>query len=197
MNIKSTLESILFISNKPLSVGELAKLVGSDKSEVITKLDELAGEYNQAGRGVNLIKNKDQVQLVTAGENHKIVEEFIKSELTGEMTRPQLETLTIIAYRGPITKEELEQIRGVNCSLILRNLMIRGLIEQSEDKKAMKNYYQVTLDFIKFLGIHQTSELPDFERLSTNSILEKIMTQSESSVSSSQQLPVTPKKLDL
>jgi len=76
--------------------------------------------------------------MTTAKESSEIVEKFLKEELTGEMTRPQLETLTIIAYRGPMTKMEIEQIRGVNCSLILRNLLMRGLVEAKLDKKFVR-----------------------------------------------------------
>lgn len=175
MNLKSQIESLLFISNKPLTIKKLAELCGRSKLEVETVIEALKQEYNNNDKGIKIIDHSGYVQMVTARESAKIVEEFLKEELTGEMTRPQLETLTIIAYRGPMTKIDLEQIRGVNCSLILRNLMIRGLVEAYLDKKLMTTVYQVTTDFVRFLGLTSTQELPDYERLSSHEIIESIL----------------------
>lgn len=175
MNIKSQIESLLFISNKPLSVKKLAELCGRTKTEVETVIEALRQEYNNNDKGIKIINHSDRIQMVTTQESSVIVEKFLKEELTGEMTRPQLETLTIIAYRGPITKIELEQIRGVNCSLILRNLMIRGLVEAYLDKKLMTTVYQITPDFLRFLGLTSVQELPDYEKLSSHEVIESIL----------------------
>jgi segregation and condensation protein B len=86
-----------------------------------------------------------------------------------------LETLTIIAYRGPVTRAELEQIRGVNCSIILRNLAMRGLITTASDKQTMQVTYSITFDFLKFLGLQQQSELPDYEKLNSSQALEQLL----------------------
>ena len=104
-----------------------------------------------------------------------MVKKFIKSEISDELTKPALETLTIIAYRGPISKAELEIIRGVNCSLILRNLLMRGLIEAGEDRKKMVVLYNITFEFLKYLGLNQLSDLPDFEKLNRNNNLDKLL----------------------
>ena len=103
--------------------------------------------------------------MATAPECAGVVEEYVRKEETGELTRPQLESLTVIAYRGPISKPELDQIRGVNSALILRNLMIRGLVSEEEDKKTGVMSYGITMDFLRFLGLGEVSELPDYERL--------------------------------
>lgn len=174
-SLKSKLESLLFITNHPLSDKKLAELTKGEVQAVKDELKILMTEYNQAGRGVNINKIGDKYQIVTAGDNRSLIQEFIKDETTGELTRPQLETLTIIAYRGPIGKLQLEQIRGVNCSLILRNLMIRGLIEARDDKQKGDIYYQVTFDFLKFLGVNQVEELPDYEKLHSSEILDRLL----------------------
>jgi segregation and condensation protein B len=97
----------------------------------------------------------------------------VKDETTGELTRPQLETLTVIAYRGPVSKAELEQIRGVNCTMILRNLMMRGLInEQTENGVAQ---YAVAMEFMSFLGAASAAELPDYEMLRRDKRIEDIL----------------------
>ncbi|MFA6410523.1 MAG: SMC-Scp complex subunit ScpB [Candidatus Buchananbacteria bacterium] len=174
-NLKSKIESLLFITNQPLSVKRLISLTNSEKDKVQVAIDELITDYNQAEKGIAIQKIGDQIQMVTAADNTKLVKDFIKEETTGELTKASLETLTIIAYRGPVSRAELEQIRGVNCVVILRNLLMRGLIESKEDKKKMQTTYNITFDFLKFLGLNQQSELPDFEKLNSNESLEKIL----------------------
>ncbi len=173
--IKNQIESILFISNKALTIKQLADLVGRQKAEVEIVLESLKEEYNKDNKGIKIIEHNGKVQMATDTASSEIIEKFLKQELTGEMTRPQLETLTIIAYRGPVTKMELEQIRGVNCSLILRNLLMRGLIESKLDKKIQTTIYNVTLDFVRFLGLTEISQLPDYEKLSTHETIESLL----------------------
>ena len=177
MNLKSQLESLLFVSSKPLSVVEMSDLTGTNFEEVEAALASLATEYKDQNRGFILIKNNKEYQLTTAPENTSLISRFLKDETSGELSQPSLETLTIIAYRGPITKLELERIRGVNCSLILRNLLIRGLIEEKNDKTKSENFYSVTLEFIKFLGISSVSDLPDYEKLHRSESLSEVISQ--------------------
>lgn len=175
MSLKSKIESILFISIRPLSSAKIAELVGGEKEEVKKELDNLFAEYNQKDKGMNLQKIGSNYQMVSNAENGKLISEFLKEEVTGELTPASLETLTVVAYRGPITKTELEMIRGVNCSIILRNLMIRGLIEEIEDKKNMVQKYQITFDFLKHLGISEPAQLPDYDKLNSQEALEKLL----------------------
>ena len=81
------------------------------------------------------------------------------------VSRPSLEALAVLAYRGPLTRPELEQIRGVQSSMILRNLMIRGLVEMKEDLRLGQPVYRVTVDFLKHIGADRVESLPDFEKL--------------------------------
>ena len=90
-----------------------------------------------------------------------------------ELTRPQLEALTTSAYCGPITKAELEQIRGVNCSLVLRNLKIRGLVNSNETKDGMEGF-SITLNFLKFLGVSEIKSLPNYEKLHNHSLIQEM-----------------------
>src|SRR3989338_219680 len=134
-NLKSQLESLLLVSAKPLSLRKIAETlkVKTKVAEEVT--DQLILEYNQNGGGIRLLKNNGQIQLASSPENTDLVRQYLKEDLIGELSEPSLETLTIIAYRQPVTKAEMEQIRGINCSLILRNLMIRGLVEAEYDKE--------------------------------------------------------------
>ena len=179
MSIKSEIESLLFVSSRPLSAKRLAEATGHTKDEVKKALEALAAEYDaREESGVILLRNGDEIQLATAPDHAEMVKAYLKDESFGELTRPALETLTIVGYRGPLTKAELEQLRGVNCSLILRNLMIRGLVEteggKADDPSAPATY-RVTFDFLRYLGIRQMSELPDYESLRSDENLQKLL----------------------
>lgn len=173
MDIKSKIESLLFISGSSLAVSKIANLIKIKNQEAKKALDELKEEYASGGRGLAIAAVEDKYQMVTSSENAEMVQSFVKEEVIGELTRPQLEALTVIAYRGPITKIELEQIRGVNCSLILRNLLIRGLIETKAEKDGLERYV-VTHDFLKYLGIVGTEKLPDYEKLNKDKNLQDL-----------------------
>lgn len=180
--LKSKIESLLFISAKSMSIVSLAELIAVDGKDIEVAGDELVAELKAAHRGIQVIRNKDSFQMVSSAENAELVQSFIKDETTGELSRPSLETLTIIAYRGPITKSDIDRIRGVNCSLILRNLLLRGLVELKEDKNKQENFYTVTFDFIRYLGLNDVKELPDYEKLSTSETLEQILNKTEEPV---------------
>ena len=174
-NLKSKIESLLFINNQPFKIKKLADLLKGEKKEIESALESLMADYNETQKGIQIQKINDEYQMVTAPDNAKLVKDFIKEEITGELSRAALETLTIVAYRGPITRAEIEQIRGVNCAIILRNLLVRGLVESEEDKKKMLIKYNITFDFLKFLGLTEQKQLPDYENLNSHESLEKIL----------------------
>jgi len=180
--LKSKIESILLVSSKPMSINKMAEMIGGDKEKISSELSQLSQEYEESGRGVRIIINNNQAQMVSAPANSELVQEYLKDELTGELTKPSLETLTIIAYRQPITKAELEQIRGVNCSLILRNLMIRGLAEAEYNKQRAITEYSATLEFLKYLGINSVRDLPSYEKLNSDENLQKLLNQDNQQV---------------
>ena len=174
-NLSGKIESLLFAAAKPVSVKKIKELLEVSDKEVRTACEELSSELEQKGRGVRLVRNGQKYQLVSAPENASLVRQFLEDETTGELTQPSLETLTIIAYRGPVSKMEIERIRGVNCSLILRNLLMRGLVEYKQDKTKNETYYTVSFDFLKFLGVSNVEELPDYDRLSQHESIEEMM----------------------
>src|SRR5436189_143431 len=104
MNLKAALESLLFVAAKPLRVKDLAALCQSTPERVMETLDQLAEELKKDQRGIALVKQGQTFQMVTAPDQAGLIKEFVKDETMGELTRPSLEALTIIAYRGPITK---------------------------------------------------------------------------------------------
>lgn len=162
---------------KPLAYKEIADLLEVEVDEVKSVIEELQGEYNQADRGMHIAVNNGKVQLTSNPDNVKILRQFFEDEVTGELSKASLETLTIVAYRQPISREELEQIRGVNCSVILRNLMIRGLVETKEDKDDLAPKYLVTIDFLRHLGLNSVEELPDYAKLNSDENLQRLLEQ--------------------
>ncbi len=162
------IEALLFASSKPLTLAKLAQFTDAKKTQVEKTLAELAVAHAERAGGIRLLVNGDEAQMVTAPEAAAVISAFLKEETTGELTRPSLETLTIIAYRGPVTKPEIEQIRGVNCSLILRNLLMRGLVEAAEDTRLLQTTYRISMEFLRHLGIADARTLPDYERLNAH-----------------------------
>ena len=184
--LKSNIESLLFIANRPIDKKEIAKNVGQKAKDLEEIFNELIEEYKKPDRGINIINNGQSLQMVTNPQNSEYVQKFLKTEVCQELTPASLETLSIIAYRGPLAKTDLEKIRGVNCSIILRHLLIKGLITEKVINKVLtkddnvqtnqeqidydNNIYSVSLDFIKHLGINDVQELPDYKRLNNRSL---------------------------
>ena len=178
MNTKDKIESLLFVSSKALNIKKLADILHVEQSQIKESVDELIKEYDDKKGGIVIVRDGKKFQMMTCPENSQLIKDYLHQELTGELTRPSLETLTIIAYRQPITKNELEMIRGINCGLIIRNLQIRGLIEQKEDKKNNIIRYWLTFDFLKYLGVKDVCELPDYEKLNKDINLDELINQS-------------------
>ena len=173
--LKSKIEGILFVAAKALNEKKLAEAVGVKREDVVKAVDELAEEYNSKKGGLRIIRHGKDVRMSTSAEIAKVVQQYLKDEMTGELTKPSLETLTIVAYRGPITKGELEQVRGVNCSLILRNLMMRGLVESNGEHGMPTTTYNVTSDFLRFLGIPNIEQLPEYDKLRSHENVVRVL----------------------
>jgi len=177
MNLQSKLETILFVSGKPLSLKKMAKVLNTDEESVKTTVNDLILKYNNTDSGIIILQNNEEFQMTSNPDNRQEAENFLKSEVSGELTRPQLETLTVVSYCGPITKPELEQIRGVNCALILRNLMIRGLVKESNDSSGLLPKYEVTMEYIRHLGLNDLRELPDYDKLHNHESISAVLSE--------------------
>lgn len=171
------IESILLISDKPISTKYLSERLEISTKDIKELIEKIKEKLNTKESGIHLIESWGKIQFTTNPECENIIKDIIKEELNSNLTDASLETLTIIAYRAPITKSEIEQIRGINCSLILKNLLIKGLIEYKFDKEKMTDIYNVTVDFMKYLGINSIEELPNYQNLNKNQIVEDIINQ--------------------
>lgn len=174
----SLLESILFVASKPLDVKTLAKALDTTAEKIEESLMTLSDMYRN-DRGIHLVRTGDTVQLITNPAHTDTVSKFTKSELVGELTPAQLETLTVIAYRGPVSRPELEQIRGVNCAVILRTLLVRGLIEEHEDTEKMITVYELSIDALRFLGISSVADLPEYDTLHAHAHIEQTLSKED------------------
>jgi len=169
MNLKSILESILFAYGEPITKDRLVKLTKADKEKIEAALRELKEEWK--GRGIVLLEKDDEFQLGSNPENSKYVEELMKEEFTTELSRAALETIAIVAYKGPLTRAKIEYIRGVNSSFTLRNLLMRGLVERTENPNDARSYlYKVSFDFLKYLGLTNISDLPSYNEFQKEKI---------------------------
>lgn len=169
------IESLLFVASKPMTMKRLAELAGLTPDQAAAGIETLKQRYNDESHGVQIAQHGSSVQMVTNPMSARLVSDFLKDERSGELTRPALETLTIIAYRGPIPKAEIDLIRGVNCSLILRNLMVRGLVTAKEDKDAMATMYEISFDFLRHLGLRSVEELPNYGSLNQDERLQRLL----------------------
>ncbi|GEM_PF-211325 len=161
----SQLEALLFIYGEPISVKKLAKTLGLKEAEVNRGLESLGGELAREERGLSLVQDKGQVQLVTKPVFSKLLEEITKQEFAETLTPAALETLSIIAYAGPIARADLEYIRGVNSSFTLRALLMRGLIEREVDPRRSNAYlYSASFDLLRHLGLSKADDLPEYKK---------------------------------
>lgn len=161
LSLSTQIEALLFWKNESVSVTWLYKAFGKSREEIEQALKVLDGDLHV--RGVILQRNGDEVALKTAPGATALIERFSKEELAKELTPSALETLSIIAYRGPISKKEIDYIRGVNSGFILRALMIRGLVEKEEESAGRGILYKPTLDLLSLLGISKLEELEEYE----------------------------------
>lgn len=174
--MKSIIESLLFLSGEPLKIAKIAKICESSKAEIENAIMLLRGECAAAKRGIILIRKEDEVQLSTNPENFSFVDQLVKSEMQENLSKAALEALSIVAYKGPITRAEIESIRGVNCSFTLRSLMMRGLLERIENPKDGRGYlYKISFEFMKKLGIESLDKLPDYQKLACDPRIESVI----------------------
>jgi segregation and condensation protein B len=139
-------------------------------------LDALAEKYtHDVQSGLMIVVKDERVMLATKAEHAPFIEALTKSTLQEHLSKAALEVLSIIAYRSPITRSEIEAIRGVNCSFTVRNLLLRDLIERKDNPQDAREYvYFPTFRFLQSLGIESTEALPEYQTLSQDERLKMI-----------------------
>jgi len=167
MDIKLIIESLLFAAGEPLTVKRLSKIIDVKEGKVKEILGELKEEFQNQNRGIRLINNNEEWLMVTAPESTSFIQKLKKEVIEGDLSPASQETLAIIAYRGPITRAGINEIRGVDSSYILHQLLLRGLIERSIQAEKYKAYlYNVSFGLLQHLGISNVQELSQYEEFS-------------------------------
>jgi segregation and condensation protein B len=166
-NIQAGIESILFVAGEPVTHKKLLTVLGIEEAALKDALDALTKRYSEDGNsGLALLFHKDQITLTTKPEQATLIELLTKETLQESLTKTQLEVLAIIAYRGPVSRPEIEAIRGVNCSFTLRNLLLRELIEREGNPSNLRGFvYTISAQFLMTLGLNGIEELPDYTKL--------------------------------
>ncbi len=184
-DLTSKLESLLFVASKPVSTTQLAKLCDISETEATNGLREIQSARQSSG--IVLMEASGNWQLSTNPKNIDTVKSFLTQDLREKLTDATVEVLGIIAYRQPISKNEIEAIRGVNCQYSLRQLLMRGLIEKTANPQdSRSNYYQVTTEFLQHMGLQTITDLPEFSKLTAEVKLPSIpQTSTEQTVASS------------
>jgi segregation and condensation protein B len=162
ISLEKKLEAILFYKAEPEPVARLAKLLEVSPEELEEAAHALSASLVE--RGVRLLRVNDELELVTSPEASDLLQRVRKEELSRDLGKAGAETLAIILYRGPVTRAQIDYIRGVNSTFILRNLQIRGLVERVNNPDDARSYlYRATPDLIKELGITDITSLPEYE----------------------------------
>ncbi len=156
------LEALLFVCDAPASPHQFAQALGHPEAEILAGLADLQGLYKQTGRGLRLQERNGRYSLVTAPQAAGVIEAFLNLDLSSHLSAPALEALAIVAYRQPVTKSQVEAVRGVDCGGVLRTLLQRGLIEEVGrlDTVGRPILYGVTDFFMQHFGLENMQELP-------------------------------------
>ena len=163
------IEALLFVSSGLVSVIQLAKTLELTDGEIKSELNSLEKFYKENVRGLRLMRMKNKVQLTTTPEINETVELFLGLETTSTLSQAALEALAIVAYKQPVTRPEVDVIRGVNSDGVLRTLLSKGLIEElgRAETPGRPIYYGTSAEFLQYFGLETLDALPfiDFDAL--------------------------------
>lgn len=162
--LDSQIEALLFFKGEPTEIKKIATLLDVSPEDVKAALKTL--EEKLANHGLTLVFEGNTVFLGTHKEASPLIEKITKEELTRDLGKAGLETLSIILYKGQVSRREIDYIRGVNSSFIIRNLLIRGLIERGGGKEGERSYsYKPTSELLAFMGLSKVELLPEYEQV--------------------------------
>lgn len=161
----ASIESVLFVASEPVSLVHLATVIEISTEEVQASLENLQELYQE--RGIRIQWHGGKVQLTTAPENAELIERFLGLESSTRLSRAALETLAIIAYRQPVTRPNLDSVRGVNSDGVLRSLLNKGLIQEvgRSEKPGRPILYGTTSDFLQHFGLNSLLALPPIRNI--------------------------------
>jgi segregation and condensation protein B len=156
-------EGLLFVASEPVTIDHLASVIECSSDDMERALEQLKESCRD--RGMRLQRKGKKVQLVSAPELTDYIERFLELSVSGKLSTPALETLAIVAYRQPITRPEIEAIRGVNSDGVLRTLLSKGLVEEVGrlDTVGRPTLFGTTFEFLRYFGLEDMVDLPALE----------------------------------
>lgn len=163
MNLKSVMESLLFAWGEPLNINEISRILNVPVHNVVSVLDEMAEHFaNDRDRGLTVQRFGNSYQIITKKENFEYIQSLLQTTVNKSLSTASMETLSIIAYKQPVTKVEIELIRGVKCSNVVKGLIDKGLIKEvgKLDKPGRPSLYATTDEFLRHFGLNSIEELP-------------------------------------
>jgi len=164
MKIEQKIESILFFKGEPVGIKKLVDILGVPENDIQEAIKRLAQSLES--RGIRVLQKEMEVMLGSAPEAGEIIEELIKEELSKDLGKAGLETLSIVLYLGPITRSRIDYIRGVNSNFILRNLMVRGLVEKTPNLEDQRSFlYKPTFELLSHLGVSRIENIPGYNNV--------------------------------
>jgi segregation and condensation protein B len=165
--LKSIVENVLLAADQPINAIELSKIFldGTDKNQLQSILEELKEEYNS--RNLQIMEVADGYQLCTRHEFNDFIRKYLKLDRSTRLSQPSLDTLSIIAYKQPLTRQEVDDIRGVDSSGVMKTLLEKKVIGPAGRKKVPGRpiMYRTTQKFLEYFGLKDLSDLPTLEDL--------------------------------
>ncbi|MFN2146324.1 MAG: SMC-Scp complex subunit ScpB [Anaerolineales bacterium] len=163
LSLSARVEALLFVAPSSTSIKQMADTLGVSTQKITSAIEEL--QEILAMRGIRIQENKGRYQLTTAPELSDEVELFLQLESTARFTAASLETLAIVAYQQPITRPGVDAIRGVNSDSVIRNLLSKGLIEETgrSDGPGRPILYGTSPEFLQYFGLSSIKDLPEIE----------------------------------
>lgn len=164
--IKAAVEALLLTAEDNITINDIKKATNLENNEIKEALEAIKKDSEADDRGIKLVKFGKGYKLQSKKEYSSFIERLHKPELNKKLSQAALETLTIIAYKQPVTRAEVESIRGVNVEKALKTLKKRGLIEEKGRKETIGNpiIYGTTESFLEYMGLESLNELPDPEK---------------------------------
>ena len=165
--LMSAIESLLFVSGEPLTLKEISSILKTNLSYTEEILESLSREYEDISRGIKLININNSYQLVTKPQNSDYVHELVKGNTRQFLSQASLETLAIVAYKQPITRIDIDEIRGVKSDSAVQNLLEKGLIKERGrlNVPGRPILYVTTEEFLRQFGLVDLEELPSLQEL--------------------------------
>lgn len=163
--LRGAIEALLFVSDEPVAASRIAKVLDESESAVSSALTELAEEYQQHERGVQLREVAGGWRMVTHPAYHEKIEQYVLSWDTRRLSQASLEALAVIAYHQPVTRASVNAVRGVNSEGVISSLVDKGLVRETGRDKNQGNaiLYGTTRTFLEKFGLKDLGELPPLE----------------------------------